>query len=298
MKKLIIIYFLIISSISFAQELECNVTVNYESLQTNNRVLLEGFGQVVQDYMNMTHFTGKDWVGPKIPCTINILFVSASTDIDYSAQVVIVSQRAIYDTITFSPMLRVNDNTWSFKYQKGQSMYGNQSTFDPLTSFLDYYANVIIGFDYDSYEELGGTEYFSKAFGIVTLANSSGNSGGWSASGLTYSRWNLVSDLMNDKFRPFREAFYNYHYNGLDIFNNNKYRSIALENIANLVHTLEQLRTKVDLNTTLIRAFFDAKNGEIADYLKYSNDPSLFATLKKIDPRHLSRYDEAMKFMR
>jgi Domain of unknown function (DUF4835) len=298
MKKLIIIYFLIISSISFAQELECTVTVNYESLPTNNRVLLEGFGQAVQDYMNMTRFTGKDWVGPKIPCTINVLFVSASSDIDYSAQVVIVSQRAIYDTITFSPMLRINDNTWSFKYEKGQTMYGNQSTFDPLTSFLDYYANVIIGFDYDSYEELGGTEYFSKAFGIVTIANSSGSSNGWTATGLTYSRWNLVSDLMNDKFRAFREAFYNYHYNGLDIFNNKKYRAIALENIANLVHTLEELRTKVDLNTTLIRAFFDAKNGEIADYLKYTNDPSLFTTLKKIDPRHLTRYDDAMKTMR
>ena len=242
MKNLIIIFFLFVTSISFAQELECTVTVNYESLPANNRGLLADFGQAVQDYMNMTHFTGKDWVGPKIHCAINILFSTASSDVDYSAQAVIVSQRPIYNTINYTSMLRVNDNTWSFRYEKGQSLYANQSTFDPLISFLDYYANIIIGLDYDSYEELGGTEYFSKAFGIVTLGNSSSNSGGWQAAGLSYSRWNLVSDLLNDKFRPFREAFYNYHYNGLDIFNDHK--EIALENIANLVHTLDQLKNK------------------------------------------------------
>jgi Domain of unknown function (DUF4835) len=297
MKKLIIIIFLFVSSFSFAQELDCTVTVSYEGLPANNRGLLADFGQVVQDYMNMTHFTGKDWVGPKIRCSINILFVSASSDVDYSAQAVVVSQRPIYNTINYTSMLRVNDNSWSFKYEKGQSLYANQSTFDPLTSFLDYYANIIIGLDYDSYEELGGTEYFSKAFGIVTLGNSSSNSGGWQAAGLSYSRWNLVSDLLNDKFRPFREAFYNYHYNGLDIFNDKKYREVALENITNLVNTLDQLRTKVDLNTTLIKAFFDAKYGEIADYLKYAHKPDLFAILKKIDPRHLSKYDEALKSM-
>ena len=296
MKKLIIIIFLFVSSFSFAQELECIVTVNYESLPINNRALLEGFGQIVQDYMNKTQFTD-NWAGPKINCAISILFLSASSDVDYTAQAVVTSQRAIYDTITYSPMLRVNDNNWSFRYEKGQSLYANQSTFDPLTSFLNYYANIIIGLDYDSYEELGGTEYFSKAFGIVTLGNSSSNASGWQAAGLSYSRWNLVSDLLNDKFRPFREAFYNYHYNGIDIFNKIKYRAIALENITNLVNTLDQLRTKVDLNTTLIKAFFDAKYGEISEYLKYANNPGLFTTLKKIDPRHLSKYDEAMKSM-
>jgi hypothetical protein len=295
MKNLIIIFFLLISTISFSQELECTVSVNYEGLPANNRGLLSDFGQVVQDYINMTHFTD-DWVGPKIRCSINIQFISASSDVDYSAQAVIVSQRPIYKTINFTPMLKVNDNIWSFKYEKGQSLYANRSTFDPLTSFLDYYANIIIGLDYDSYEELGGTQYFSKAFGIVNLGNSSSFPAGWQTTSLsTYSRWNLVSDLLNDKFRPFREAFYNYHYNGLDIFLENK--EVALEQIANLVKTLDEMKSKVDLNTVLIKTFFDAKYGELADYLKYTNNPDLFTALKKIDPSHISRYNEALDKM-
>lgn len=298
MKKLVFLsLFILITAISYAQELQCNVTVNYESLPVNNRELLVGFDQVIQDYMNLTRFTVEEWVGPKIPCSISIFFVGATSDVNYSAQVVVVSQRPIYNTINYTQMLTVNDNNWSFRYEKGQSLYANQSTFDPLTSFLDYYANVIIGYDMDSYEELGGTKYYSKAFDIVNRANSSAFAGGWQTTSLsTYSRWNLVSDLLNDKFRPFREAFYNYHYNGLDIFLENK--EVALGQMTNLVKTLDEMKSKVDLNTVLIKTFFDAKYGELADYLRYTDNPTLFTDLKKIDPSHISRYDEALNKMR
>jgi hypothetical protein len=291
MKKLLL-FILFTSQIHFAQELDCKVIVNYESLPVVNRELLVGFGSIVEDYMNMTRFTEEDWEGPRIPCTINIFFLSASSEVNYSAQAVVVSQRPVYNTLNFSPMLTINDNSWAFIYEKGQSLYSNRSTFDPLTSFLDYYANVIIGYDMDSYFELGGTPYFSKAFNIVNLGSSSGFSGGWqSSSPTTFSRWNLVSDFLNEIYRPFREAFYNYHYNGLDIFLENK--SVALQQIANLVTTLEEMRTKVDMNTVLIKTFFDSKHGELTDYLRHLNNPDIFVTLKKIDPRHAAKYDEA-----
>jgi hypothetical protein len=296
MKKILLIIFLS-AQVYFAQELDCKVIVNYESLPVVNRELLAGFANVVEDYMNMTRFTDEDWAGPKIPCTFNIFFTGASSEVNYSAQVVVVSQRPIYNTINFSPMLTLNDNNWSFTYERGQSLYSNQSTFDPLTSFLDYYANIIIGYDMDSYYELGGSPYYSKAFNIVNLGSSGAYSSGWQASSSTsYSRWNLVSDLQNEKYRPFREAFYNYHYNGLDIFLERQ--DIALEQIKNLVETLEEMRAKVNLNTVIIKAFFDAKNGEIADYLRHTNDPKIFETLKRIDPTHASRYDDAIKKMR
>lgn len=295
MKKLLFI-FLLVSQDYFTQELDCKVIVNYESLPVVNRELLAGFAGVVEDYMNMTRFTEEEWEGPRIPCTMNIFFLSASSDVNYSAQVVVVSQRHIYNSINYSSMLTINDNNWSFIYEKGQGLYANLSTFDPLTSFLDYYANIIIGFDMDSYFELGGSPYYSKAFNIVNLGSSSGFPSGWqSASPTSFSRWNLVSDFQNDKYRPFREAFYNYHYNGIDIFS--EHRDIALEQMTNLVKTLEEMRSKVDLNTVLIRAFFDAKSGEIADYLRHTNNPRLFETLKKIDPRHAAKYDEVLAKM-
>jgi hypothetical protein len=291
MKNIFILLFLF-TGIQFAQELKCKIIVNYESLSVQNRELLTGFGQAVEDYMNMTRFRDEDWRGPKIPCTMNIFFLSASSDINYTAQVVVVSQRPIYNSSNSSQMLTINDNSWTFIYEKGQSLYGNRSTFEPLTSFLDYYANIIIGFDLDSYDKLGGSANFAKAFDIVNLGSSSSFSTGWQSSSATYSRWGLVSDLVNEKYRPFREAIYDYHYNGLDIFLEN--RNVALGQIVGLIKTLEEMRAKVDLNTVLIRVFFDAKHGEIADYLKFANDPELFVMLKKIDPRHVTKYDEVL----
>lgn len=295
MKKIFLVL-LFFSTVHFAQELNCKVIVNYESLPVVNREILVGFYQIVADYMNMTRFSEDDWNGPKIPCTINIFFLSASSEVNYTAQAVVISQRPVYNTVNYSQMLTVNDNSWSFIYEKGQSLYSNRSTFDPLTSFLDYYANIIIGYDMDSYVELGGSPFFSKAFDIVNLGSSSGFSGGWQTTSLsTYSRWNLVQDLLNEKYRTFREAFYNYHFNGLDIFLENK--TVALEQITNLVTTLEQMRTKADLNTVLIKTFFDSKYGEITDFLRHAGDPELFKTLKKIDPSHAAKYDEVLNKM-
>jgi hypothetical protein len=291
--KFFALILLLTSSLTYSQELNCNIVVNYEGLPVVNRELLRDFAPVIEDYMNRTRFTSDEWQGPKIPCTINIFFTSASSEVNYSAQVVVVSQRPIYNSDSFSPILTVNDNTWSFKYEKGQSLY-TQSTFDPITSFLDYYANIIIGLDFDSFEQLRGTSFFSKAYDIVNLGNTSQFPGGWQkSSSTTYSRWGLVEDLLNDKYRPFREAFYNYHYNGIDIYNED--RKLALDNISGLVKTLDQLRAKIDLNSVLIKSFFDAKYGEIADYLKFYEDKTIYQTLKRIDPRHVTKYDEALK---
>ena len=119
MKKIILIY-LFASSITFSQELNCNVIVNFESLQMNNRDLLRDFGAVVKDYMNITRFTNTSWDGDKIDCTLNIFFISSSSDVSYSAQVVVVSQRPVYQSTKNSPIITINDGIWSFNYEVGQ----------------------------------------------------------------------------------------------------------------------------------------------------------------------------------
>jgi hypothetical protein len=290
--KTLLALILSLSSIIYSQELNCRVVVNYESLPVVNRQILEGFSQVVEDYMNNTKFTDIDW-GEKIECSMNILFLSAPSEITYNAQIIVVSQRPIYKSSKNSPMLRINDNSWAFRYEKNQTLYASQSTFDPITSLLDYYANIIIGLDTDSFEKLGGSPYFSKAFNIVNLGNTSGSSSGWQQSSSSYSRWGLVSDLLNEKYRPFREAFYEYHYNGIDIYPEDP--KTAQANIANLVYSLEIIKDKVNVNSVLLRTFFDAKSGEIVEYLKGYPDEAIFKTLKKIDPSHASTYDDAVK---
>src|SRR3989304_7180535 len=177
MKKFILLI-LVVSSYSYSQELNCNVIVNYQNVPVKNRELLVDFANVVKDYMNTTRFTNETWEGDKIDCTLNIFFTSASSDVDYGAQIVVVSQRPVYKSTRNSLMLTINDGSWSFKYEVGQSMYANLDAFDPLTSLLNYYALIIIGFDLDTWEVLGGTPFIKKAFDIVNLASTSSYSTG------------------------------------------------------------------------------------------------------------------------
>lgn len=290
MKRLILLI-LVLSSVTFSQELNCTVTVNMDNIPNSSRDLLSGFKQAVSDYMNKTRFTNQDWQGSKISCGLSIFFLSASNDINYTAQVVVTSQRPVYNSDKNSLVLSINDNTWSFTYQNGQAFQPNQSTFDPVTSFLDYYANIIIGFDVDSWEEYGGTPYFSKAVNLTNLASTSSFSKGWVRSSGSYSRAALVEDLLNDKYRPFREAFYQYYY-GIDYCVVNKGKGVGY--IVKAINLIYSMKDQIDFSNVLLKTFFDAKSGEIAEYLKDYPDKNIFTILKKIDPSHTAKYDALM----
>ncbi len=122
-KNILIIFILFFTINISAQELNCRVTVNYEKLPINNRELLANFASEIETYMNKTQFTNEPFEGEKINCALNIFFTSASSDIEYSAQVVVTSTRPVFKSDKQSPMLTINDANWNFKYEKGQPLY-------------------------------------------------------------------------------------------------------------------------------------------------------------------------------
>ena len=287
--KTIFLILVLISPYLCSQELNCNVIVNFQNVPVQNRELLVDFKNVVENYVNTTRFTDLSWDGDKIDCSMNIFFTSAGADVSYSAQIVVVSQRPVYQSTRNSALLTLNDAEWSFNYEVGQSMYANLGAFDPLTSLLDFYALIIIGFDMDTWEEFGGTPYFKKAFDIVNLASTSNNKTGWQPSNKLYSRWGLVSDALNEKYASFRSAIFDYHY-GIDIFAQNK--EVGQAKIVELIDVLYDLSERTGITKSVfIQTFFNAKFGEITDHLKDYPDKRIFTKLKKVDPSHAGRYD-------
>ena len=271
-----------------AQELNCVVTVNYESLPVANRERLVNFASVVEGYLNTARYTTDDYA-TKIDCAFSIFFLSAVGDFDYSAQVVVTSTRPVYRSDRNSPMLAINDGQWQFRYEPGQAMYSNQSTFDPLTSFLDYYALIIIGMDNDTFEPFGGSKSFLRAADISNLAATSSQNFGWLPSSSVYNRNGLVGDILKEQYSAFRGSIFDYHY-GVDIFNQN--RTLGQQKIVELINILWTMyQQKGSINSVYVRTFFDAKNGEIIDLLKFYPDYEIFSKLKKIDPPHTSKYD-------
>lgn len=271
-----------------SQELDATVKVNYEAVATSNKDLLRSFPDDVKEYLN-NYKWGPDDLDEKIKCTVDIFVQSVVGENRYSAQVFVGSQRPIYGLEKSSAVVRLFDDTWEFTYVRNRPINHNSYSFDDLSSFLDFYAFVAIGYDYDTYESLSGTPFFQKAADIASLGRSSGIKG-WQPSTSNYSRPKLVDELLNNKFAPLRQASYKYHFTGLD--------SLAFapqHAYSNILHALEAialLRRQVDPRNVVIKAFFDSKYLEIADLFMSYPDPGVYVQLATFDPAHQSTYEQ------
>ncbi|CUS86149.1 protein of unknown function (DUF4835) [Candidatus Kryptobacter tengchongensis] len=283
---------LFISS-SLAQEIECKVTVNFEQLPPQNKSDLSDFAEKIQRYINTYKWTDVDLGGEKIQCTLNIFFTSASGN-NYQAQIFIGSQRKIYDSDKSTALLRILDDKVDFYYDKNAPMYHDEFRFDPLLSLIDFYMYIVIGYDFDTYEPLGGTEFFEKAFRICTNAQSSRYSRGWQKVTSGFSRFNLIDELLDSKYSNFRKAMYDYHYNGLDLLQ--KKTDEALATIDSVIDVIIKIKKDVNPTSTLVKLFFDAKYMELAEIFKLSkNKEAIYKKLILADPSHQSTYLEYMK---
>ncbi len=284
------------TTISISQELECKVTLDTRQLTAETKANLDDFEAQVTQYMNSYRWTREDLKGEKIPCSFDIRITGAPTDNSFSAQVFIGSSRPIYKLNgRNTAVTRILDDKWTFPYVKYQSMNHEESRFDPLMSFLDFYANVILGYDFDTYKPTDGNPYFQKASDIINKArNSAGAGQGWDENTRgTYSRNQLIDELLNPRFFDFREAAFRYHYRGLDYLNKDEVK--ARKNIFSALEKIANLRKKINQNSLVIRLFFESKYLEIAETFSKDPDLTIFTQLSMIDPAHQKTYDEYSK---
>jgi hypothetical protein len=283
---------------TIAQELDCDVKLDMPSLTTEARSNLDDFVAQIKQYMNSNRWTKEDLNGEKIKCTIEITVLSSSGDNHFTAKVFIGSQRPIYKLNGRSTATtRILDDKWEFSYIRNQSLTHDEYRFDPLLSFLDFYAYVIIGYDFDSgdfnFAKPGfGAPYFQKAFEIINKGrNTAGAGKGWDESTTSiYSRGQLIDELLNPKFQELREAAFRYHYRGLDLLYKDDVR--ARKNILTSLQKIANLQKKINRSALSVRTFFDTKYLEIADIFLKDPDLTIYTELAKYDPAHQQTYLE------
>lgn len=294
MRVLTIVLLAVLLQNIYAGELNATVQVNYESLPTLGKEKLVNFASEVESYLNTNSFSNYDYGDYPIECSFNIFFSQFSGEKMYTAQVVVSSARPLEEIEGSTLMMRVQDSPWTFEYEPGQSWMSNQASFNPLVSFLDFYAYIIIGLDLDSYFEKGGTKMFEKAYDIANWGASSGYSKGWKLESTSYNRMYFVKNFLDAAFDQFRIDFYNYHWNGLDLYESD--REAGIRNMAQLIKNLAEIKNRIDPRNIILRVFFDAKNKEIAKYMKeYPSKSEIYQLLVKVDAGHISKYDEIME---
>ena len=274
-------------TLSQGQQVDCTIQVNYESVPTTNKDLLHDFGADVSNYIN--NYTWASDEDVKVKCMITIFVKGVIGDDRYSAQAFIGSQRPLYGSEKSSAVVRLFDETWEFTYVRNRAINHNQSTYNDLTSFLDFYVYVILGYDYDTYGKLSGTPMFQKAADVASLGRSSGQRG-WQQTSSGYNRIQLIDELLNPKFEPVRRASYFYHFSGLDSLSTDPIR--GMNNILRALDIIGKARRQVDPRNLVIKSFFETKYLEIADLFLSYPDASVYATLSSVDPPHRNTYDE------
>ncbi|HUI09454.1 MAG TPA: DUF4835 family protein [Bacteroidota bacterium] len=272
-----------------AQQADVTVLVNYESIPTTNKDLLRDFASDVKAYLGNYNWGGGN-PGDKVKCTLNIFIQSVIGDNKYSAQIFVGSQREIYNSTQSTAVVRLFDETWQFTYLKSKPLNHNSYVYDDLTSVLDFYMYLIMGYDFDTYEKLSGTKLFQKASDIANMGRSTGDPG-WQPATSGYSRIQLIDELMSTTFQPVRAASWYYHFAGLDSLAIN--RSQAWQNMVTAISMIAEAKRNADLRNVVIKSFFEAKAKELAGVFTDYPDVSIYSLLENVDPNHTQVYEEA-----
>ena len=273
-----------------AQELNCRVTVNYQQLSGSEFTFLSELGEQAELYLNERSFTQDRYLDfERIDCLMQIIFEEAVSLTSFSARLVLSTSRPIYGVPQVSTILQISDSEWQFNFAQGTPLVFDLERFDPLTSVLDFYAYLILGYDYDTFSEFGGTPHFERARRIAELAESQGAIG-WTDLGADRGRVDLVDQILDPRFRPIRKAYFDYHYGGLDLFV--RETETARRNTLAAVESLESLYDEVSRQYVL-DIFFTSKAEELAAIFEDSPLSSqAYDLLSRIDPANLSKYDK------
>ncbi|MEK6479291.1 DUF4835 family protein [Catalinimonas sp. 4WD22] len=257
------LFLLAVSSPLTAQELNANVVVNFQNVQTTETRVFTDMENAFQQFLNNRKWTD-DAFAPeeRINCNFVINIEQMPSVGNFQATVQVQSSRPVYSTNYESLMLNFADRDWQFQYVESQPLEFNLNSYTTnITSLLAYYANIILGLDYDSFSELGGQMFFERAQQIVSNAQQQGGAG-WDQFGSNRrrNRYWLAENFINPQMTPVRRGIYNYHRKGLDTFLEDE-----SESRKNMLSALEEIQTvsKIFPQSILLISFFDAKNDEI-----------------------------------
>jgi len=295
-RVLIAFFFILLSGVGVAQELNCTVTINATQVQTTDRGIFRDMKLAIEQFMNSRKWSADSYKNyEKINCNMLITITKMPSIGNFTASVQIQSARPIYNTNYSSLVFNFADREWEFEYIESLPLEYNDNTYTAnLTSLLALYAYLIIGVDYDTFVELGGTPYFQKALQVANNAQQSARPG-WQSLGSNRSRYWLVENLNNGQLTDVRKTLYSYHRLGLDTFDKDADKS--RETILKGLRDIKKARD-VNPSSILIVSFFDAKGKELANVFSSGNIQirrEAYDIIVYIDPSNRAAYEKIIQ---
>ncbi len=254
---------------SQAQELNCKVIINADQIQTTDRAIFKDMERAFANFLNTRKWTNDTYKNhERINCGLFLNISKMPSIGNFQASAQITSGRPVFDSNYETPTLNFADREWEFEYFESQPLEFNDNNYlNNLTSMLAYYAYIIIGMDYDSFSELGGTTYFQKALTVVNNAQPS-NRAGWASLSGNRNRYNLIENINNPQMLELRKNNYRYHRLALDSYEKNpdQSRTIILEALKNVKKVWSIYPSSI-----FVTSFFDTKSTELVNIFSAAN---------------------------
>ena len=253
----------------FAQELDATVTLNAQQIEASFRDRLETMRSDLQEFINGRQWTQAQFsTVEKIKCTFAFTISEMSDENAFKGSLTVQSRRPVYNSSYSTNTLNWQDNLLSFEYTEGQTFNFNEFNLDnELIATVAYYVYLILGIDFDSFSMLGGEQYLQQANNIVSQMQSS-ESKGWQAFADKSNRYAVISAMLDDSQKTYRELWYNYHRLGLDQMSQSVDKGRA--QITAACKNLSKVREASSL-TPLLSLFISSKLDELVNI--YSKAP-------------------------
>jgi len=168
-KSVVLLLFWVSQSV-YSQSVVCEATVEAIRLSPIEQQDLKNLARDIESYINEFEYTDESYdlvFEMKIQIFIESVSVAGSEKL-FHAKAAITNN---YDQRYF-------DKRWTFVYTPNYPLY-HTGIFHTITSFLDFYVNLLLGGDFDLVEPLTGSRYYNAAREIATRGKNSPYSQGW-----------------------------------------------------------------------------------------------------------------------
>ena len=193
--KLCVAFFLLIGSLTWSQFVEVNADLDMRRLSEGDRQIFVSLAEDIENYYLNTQFSS---VVSDLGMVIDIRLVLESvsqggSQTTINAQAILVNKEVQPDGSMKTMDQYYYAKGVQFPYSHGRKMYYTVS-FDPLASFLDYYAFMFIASELDTWEYMGGTTFLNRAIALASLGKDSDWSNGWD------DRWKKSRKIKDNQY--------------------------------------------------------------------------------------------------
>ena len=286
----------LISFFAKSQELNAKVIVNYDQVNASNVTMFKDLEKDLSNFINTTKWTQEVYQNhEKIECTF-LLIVKEISGNTYKSTLQVQARRPIYGSIYFSPTVNLQDDKISFNHAQNQQLLFNIRNFsrNNLPEIIAYYVYLILGYDGDSFQLNGGTNFFQLANQTADLSFNQGYEG-WEQDG-GRNRKNIVSNILSNDLATIRKSWYKYHRLGLDNMMGNPKN--GKKNIAEALTELGKLNLTFSNNFNVLDFFLLPKEEEIQQVFSQKDKEDSYdvkelkSALKKLSPTKRDKWDK------